>query len=204
MADSVRKLHPEGEHMARALDAAVTQVADGSAVPSPNLAMEVATSLLCLDAALDDADIADASFGTRIHQLAERIDLARQGRTPGPIEPWMEDLYRRASDRQTMGSVVQELRSSLAEVEGQLDKFNRNPAERELLVPVPAKLSAMRGVLSVLGLDQAGQAVVRMRDEVDTVLAQSREDADGARRRRARCPSRPSAAWPPTSARSAS
>src|ERR1700748_1590150 len=180
VADSVRKLHPEGEHRARALAAAATQVPDGSSVPSPNLAMEVATSLLCLDAALDDADIADASFGTRIHQLAERIDLARQGRTPGPIEPWMEDLYRRASDRQTMGSVVQELRSSLADVEGQLDKFNRNPAERELLVPVPAKLSAMRGVLSVLGLDQAGHAVVRMRDEVDTVLAQSREDAADA------------------------
>ncbi len=181
VADSVRKLHPEGEHMARALDAAVTQVADGSAVPSPGLAMEVATSLLCLDAALDDADIADASFGTRIHQLAERIDLARQGRTPGPIEPWMEDLYRRASDRQTMGSVVQELRSSLADVESQLDKFNRNPAERELLIPVPAKLSAMRGVLSVLGLDQAGHAVVRMRDEVDGVLAQSREAAESGK-----------------------
>ena len=178
VADSVRKLHPEGEHMAQALDAAVTQVADGSSVPSPGLAMEVATSLLCLDAALDDADIADASFGTRIHQLAERIDLARQGRAPGPIEPWMEDLYRRASDRQTMGSVVQELRSSLADVEGQLDKFNRNPAERELLIPVPAKLSAMRGVLSVLGLDQAGHAVVRMRDEVDNVLAQSREASE--------------------------
>src|SRR5471032_254714 len=181
VADSVRKLHPEGEHMARALDAAVTQVADGSSVPSPGLAMEVATSLLCLDAALDDAYIADASFGTRIHQLAERIDLARQGRTPGPIEPWMEDLYRRASDRQTMGSVVQELRSSLADVEGQLDKFNRNPAERELLIPVPAKLSAMRGVLSVLGLDQAGHAVVRMRDEVDNVLAQSREEAESGK-----------------------
>jgi len=179
VADSVRKLHPEGEHMARALDAAVTQVAEGTAVPSPGLAMEVATSLLCLDAALDDADIADASFGTRIHQLAERIDLARQGRTPGPIEPWMEDLYRRASDRATMGSVVQELRSSLADVEGQLDKFNRNPNERELLIPVPAKLSAMRGVLSVLGLDQAGHAVVRMRDEVDTVLAQPRDAEEG-------------------------
>jgi chemosensory pili system protein ChpA (sensor histidine kinase/response regulator) len=185
VADSVRRLHPEGEHMARALDAAVTQVAEGSAVPSPGLAMEVATSLLCLDAALDDADIADASFGTRIHQLAERIDLARQGRAPGPIEPWMEDLYRRASDRQTMGSVVQELRSSLADVEGQLDKFNRNPSERELLVPVPAKLSAMRGVLSVLGLDQAGHAVVRMRDEVDGVLAQSREGAESAASSRA-------------------
>ncbi|MET0384010.1 MAG: hybrid sensor histidine kinase/response regulator, partial [Burkholderiaceae bacterium] len=182
VADSVRKLHPEGDQLARALDAAVAQIADASAAPSPALAMEVATGLLCLDAAFDDADIADASFGTRIHQLAERIDLARHGRAPGPIESWMEDLYRRASDRQTMGSVVQELRSSLAEVELQLDKFSRNPADRELLVPVPAKLSAMRGVLSVLGLDQAGQAVVHMRDEVDAALAQGRDpdEADHA------------------------
>ena len=29
----------------------------------------------------------------------------------------MEDLYRRVSDRQTMGSVVQELRASLSEIE---------------------------------------------------------------------------------------
>ncbi|HEX7686242.1 MAG TPA: hybrid sensor histidine kinase/response regulator, partial [Burkholderiaceae bacterium] len=180
VADVVRKLHPEGEHMARALDAAVTQVADGNIVPTPGLAMEVATGLLCLDAALDDADIADAAFGTRIQQLAERIDLARQGRTPGPVEPWMEELYRRASDRQTMGSVVQELRSQLAEVELQLDKFNRAPGDREPLVPVPAKLSAMRGVLSVLGLDQAGQAVVHMRDEVDAVLARPAGEVDEA------------------------
>jgi chemosensory pili system protein ChpA (sensor histidine kinase/response regulator) len=180
VAEVVRKLHAEGEHMARALDAAVTHVAEGKVVPSPGLAMEVATGLLCLDAALDDADVAEASFGGRLRQLAERIDLARQGRTPGPVESWMEDLYRRASDRQTMGSVVQELRSQLADVELQLDKFNRNPADREPLVPVPAKLSAMRGVLSVLGLDQAGHAVVHMRDEVDSVLARFAGEHDPA------------------------
>ncbi|HEX4509451.1 MAG TPA: Hpt domain-containing protein, partial [Burkholderiaceae bacterium] len=181
VADSVRKLDPEGDHLARALDAAAAQVADGSGPPSPGLAMEVATSLLCLDAALDDADVADDAFGQRIQQLARRIDLVREGEQPGPIEPWMEDLYRRASDRQTMGSVVQELRSSLAEVELQLDKFNRNPKERDLLIPVPAKLSAMRGVLSVLGLDQAGSAVVHMRDEIDAVLVLDLGDEVAAR-----------------------
>ena len=45
--------------MARALDAAVTQVAEGSTVLAQP-GDEVATSLLCLDAALDDADIDDA------------------------------------------------------------------------------------------------------------------------------------------------
>ena len=59
-------------------------------VPSPNLAMEVATSLLCLDAALDDADIADASFGTRIHQLADAVRV--NGR---PIETEPLNSYDR-------------------------------------------------------------------------------------------------------------
>ena len=33
------------------------------------------------------------------------------------LDLWMEELYRCVSDRQTMGSVVQELRASLSEVE---------------------------------------------------------------------------------------
>jgi chemosensory pili system protein ChpA (sensor histidine kinase/response regulator) len=70
-----------------------------------------------------------------------------------------------------MGSVVQELRASLAEVEQQLDRYSRQPEERELLMPVPAQLTTMRGVLSVLGLGPAAQAVLRMREDVDAVLA---------------------------------
>ena len=47
-----------------------------------------------------------------------------------PLEPWMEELYRRVSDRQTMGSVVGELRTSLGELEKSLDQFFRNPREK--------------------------------------------------------------------------
>ena len=108
-------------------------------------------------------------------RLAQRIDHVRDGDEPQPLEPWMEELYRRVSDRQTMGSVVQELRASLSEVEKQIDQYFRNPAQREVLIPVPSQLSAMRGVLSVLGLDQASQAVLRMRDDVDA-LAQTELD----------------------------
>jgi len=113
----------------------------------------------------------------RVQRLAQRIDDVRAGRDPGTLERWMEELYRRVSDRQTMGSVVQELRSSLSEVEKQIDQYFRSPARRELLIPVPAQLSAMRGVLSVLGLDQASQAVLRMRDDVDA-LSNTEVDAE--------------------------
>ena len=43
--------------------------------------------------------------------------------------------------------------------------------KREVLIPVPSQLSAMRGVLSVLGMDQASQAVVHMRDSVDELAS---------------------------------
>ncbi len=82
----------------------------------------------------------------------------------------MEELYRRVSDRQTMGSVVQELRASLSEAEKLIDQFFRKPAERQVLIPVPNQLSAMRGVLSVLGMDQATAALLRMRDEVEGLV----------------------------------
>ena len=82
----------------------------------------------------------------------------------------MEDLYRRVSDHQTMGSVVSELRASLGESERAMDQFFRSPADTTLLAPVPGQLAQMRGVLSVLGLDQASLAVVRMRDMVERLL----------------------------------
>ena len=96
--------------------------------------------------------------------------------------PWMESLYREVSDHQTMGSVVQELRAALAEVEQQLDRFHRHRDERELLIPVPAQLATMRGVLSVLGLGPAAQAVQRMRQDVDRVIAGDASDEDAIAR----------------------
>jgi chemosensory pili system protein ChpA (sensor histidine kinase/response regulator) len=83
----------------------------------------------------------------------------------------MEELYRRVSDRQTMGSVVQELRASLTEAEKAIDQFFRNPEDHDVLVDVPVQLTAMRGVLSVLGMDHASQALLRMRDEVNGLVS---------------------------------
>jgi chemosensory pili system protein ChpA (sensor histidine kinase/response regulator) len=127
--------------------------------------------LLYVDASLEDLDLDHPELDGRVRRLAQRIDEVRQGRLPGALEVWMEDLYRRVSDRQTMGSVVQELRVSLSEIEKHIDQFFRNPTQREVLITVPAQLSSMRGVLSVLGQDHASHAVVRMRDDVDELIA---------------------------------
>jgi chemosensory pili system protein ChpA (sensor histidine kinase/response regulator) len=179
VGESLQRLFPGGEVLAQSLQAAVGQTVASQAAPPAALAMEVATGMLYLDASLEDGEFDHPELAERVRHLAQRIDEVRAGAEPQPLDGWMEDLYRRVSDRQTMGSVVQELRASLSEVEKQIDQYFRDPAQRELLIPVPAQLSAMRGVLSVLGMEQASAAVLHMRDDVDA-LAQTEVDPQRA------------------------
>lgn len=179
VGESMQKLFPEGEVLAQALEATAAQVAAAGEPPPAALAMEVATSLLFLDASLEDGELDRPDLPKRLVHLAGRIDAVRGGAEPQPLEIWMEELYRRVSDRQTMGNVVAELRATLSEVEKQIDQYFRNPADRHVLIPVPAQLGAMRGVLSVLGMDQASQAALHLRDKVDE-LAQTEVDVQRA------------------------
>ena len=170
VTDSLVKLHPPSETLAQALTRAIDATARSGQAPSIGLAMEVATSVLYLEAAFDDLDPGDPQLALRTGHLATRLENVRKGGEPQPLESWMEELYRQVSDKQTMGSVVGELRVSLSELEKSLDLFFRNPQDKTVLRDVPKQLSQMRGVLSVLGLEQASHAVLRMRESVEQML----------------------------------
>ena len=171
LADSLQRLFPSGDALAHSLQNAAAQTAASGEAPSAALAMEVATAMLWLDAVIEDGEFDSDGLGQRLRRVAQRIDDAAVGGPAQPLEPWVEELYRRVSDHQTMGSVVQELRAALTEVEKQIDEYFRNPAQREVLMPVPAQLTAMRSVLSVLDLEHAAAAVVHMRDAVDELAS---------------------------------
>ncbi|HRP28165.1 MAG TPA: Hpt domain-containing protein, partial [Burkholderiaceae bacterium] len=170
VGDSLRRLIPAGELLADELQTTITQAQHSGAAPAAPLAMEVATSLLFLEATLDDGEFDGPEQRERVGKLAQRIAAVRAGEPPQALDAWMEELYRRVSERQTLGSVVHEMRAALSESEKLIDQYFRNPTEREVLTPVPAQLQAMRGVLSVLGLDHASQAALRMRDDIDMLL----------------------------------
>ncbi|MES2956262.1 MAG: Hpt domain-containing protein, partial [Pseudomonadota bacterium] len=170
VTDSLVKLHPPSEPLALALSRLIETTVRSGQAPPIELALEAATAVLYLEAAFDDLDPNDPQLTVRTARLAERLEGVRNGGEAQPLEPWMEELYRHVSDKQTMGSVVGELRISLSELEKSLDLFFRNPQEKAVLAAVPGQLSQMRGVLSVLGLDQASHAVLRMRDSVEQML----------------------------------
>jgi chemosensory pili system protein ChpA (sensor histidine kinase/response regulator) len=170
VTDSLVKLHAPSEPLAQALTRAVESTVRLQQPPRIELAMEVATSIMYLEAAFEDLDPSDPMLTVRTNNLAERLDGVCSGGEPQPLESWMEELYSRVSDKQTMGSVVGELRISLGELEKSLDAFFRDTSDKKSLQVVPGQLSQMRGVLSVLGLDQAAQAVSRMRTSVEQML----------------------------------
>ncbi|MDW5443576.1 Hpt domain-containing protein [Polaromonas sp. SM01] len=170
VTDSLVKLHPPSEPLASALSRVIDTTVRSGHAPPIELALEMATAVLYLEAAFDDLDPNDPQLTIRTARLAERLDGVRNGGEAQPLEAWMEELYRHVSDKQTMGSVVGELRISLSELEKSLDLFFRNPQDKAVLAAVPGQLSQMRGVLSVLGLDQASHAVLRMRDSVEQML----------------------------------
>ncbi|HEY1226659.1 MAG TPA: Hpt domain-containing protein, partial [Ramlibacter sp.] len=176
ISDSLTKLHPPSAPLAKSLSAAVDAVVRTGQAPRTEIAMEVATAVLYLEAAFQDLDPTDAQLPLRTARLAERLDQVRQGGHAPALESWMEELYRRVSDRQTMGSVVGELRGTLSELEKVLDAFFRNPQDKAPLQNAPTHLLQMRGVLSVLGLDHATQAVARMRETLEQILVTEVEE----------------------------
>lgn len=170
VAESLVKLQPASQGLARTL-IRVAETVDRIGQPPPaELAMEVATAVLYLQAVFATADVADENQASQFSSLVYRLDAALQGAAAQPLEPWMEELFRRASDDQTMGSVVGELRASLGESERQLDLYFRNPADTSVLAAVPHQMSQMRGVLSVLGFDQAALGMQRMREKVEQLI----------------------------------
>ncbi|WP_310568274.1 Hpt domain-containing protein [Hydrogenophaga sp.] len=170
IGDSLIKLHPASAVLAQALVRAVDQAARDPGSLRPELSMEVATTTLYLEAAFEDFDPGRHELKDRTQALAARLDRVIAGEPAQPLDAWMEQLYRRVSDRQTLGSVVGELKVSLGEAEKSLDQFFRAPAEKAGLHVAVSQLAQMRGVLSVLGLDQAVQTVTRMRATVEQIL----------------------------------
>ncbi len=169
VTDSLVKLHPPSEPLAQALTRVIEATAASGQPPSPDLGLEVATALLYLEAAFDDLDPKDAQLTVRSNRLAQRLDSARSGPALAP-DPWMEALYRRHNDKQTMESVVNELRNLLGQLEKSLDNYFRTPEDKTILAAVPGQLEQMRGVMAVLDLEQAALAVTHMRDLAEQLL----------------------------------
>ena len=164
-------LAPGSEALADALTAVFKKVSARNDFLTPERTLDVATAILFLEISFAHFRPEEQRFLERAQILAQRLNQSADGLTPDPLAGWMEDLFRQASESQTMGSVVQELRADMSTVEKLLDAYFRDPSQKPELAQAPRLLSQMRGVFSVLGIDVASTALGHLRSEIDDLLA---------------------------------
>ena len=180
VTDSLVNLYPSSLPLATEISNTVASVANEKAQPKAELALELATAVLYLEAVFGEWGTTDSEMQVKASALADRLESVRLGQKSKIVEPWIEELYRKVSDRESMGSIVGELRTCLSDVEKSIDQYFRSPIDQSNLHQVPNQLSQMRGIFSILGLDPATRAVQVMKEKVDEFLEPS-FDFDKAR-----------------------
>lgn len=167
VSESLLKLYPSSKPLTQALLNVSDFVVATKEAPHTELAMEVATAILYVEAVFEGWGSTDKEMQDHATKLAQRMENVKNGGQSETVEPWIEELYRRVSSRESMGSVVGELRVCLTDIEKSIDQYFRDPIGKSVLQFVPSKLGQMRGIFSVLGLEQAASAVGSMRERVE-------------------------------------
>ncbi|MDO4706496.1 MAG: Hpt domain-containing protein, partial [Comamonadaceae bacterium] len=163
---------PETAPLIQTLKQIIDTLAKKHAKPPTELAMEVATTILYLQAMLEDIRTRTAQLSERMGELNKRLRTVAEHGESLPLPEWMEELYTRVRDSETITSVVGELRASLTEVENHIDRFFRNHADIDALRDAPSILLRVRGVLAVLGMVPATKAITQINLDIQEIIQQ--------------------------------
>lgn len=127
--------------------------------PGDSLSLEIATSLLFVENALQQIGHLSEDFAERADALTARLLSAVAGEQLSESASWLDDMSREAQERQTMGALATEMQSSLRQVEKLLDEYFRDTTQRSGLADIDTILHQISGALAVLEQDDAVLAV---------------------------------------------
>ncbi len=146
------------------------------AKPGDGLGLEMATSLLFVENALNAINRLPEDFSERAEALTARLLSVVAGETPADSAQWLSDMSREAQQRQAMTVLAGEMLSSLRQVEKLLDEYFNDPSKQEALEPIDQVLHQIEGALAVLDQGAARRAVQHTRAAVQE-FAQAEADA---------------------------
>ncbi|WP_353152547.1 Hpt domain-containing protein [Herminiimonas fonticola] len=139
--------------------------------PGDSLSLEIATSLLFVENALQQISHLADDFAERADAVTTRLLSAVSGETMTHSAQWLDDMSREAQERQTMTALAGEMQSSLRQVEKMLDEYFREPEQRAGLDAIDSVLYQISGALSVLEHDDAVRAVQHTQEAVHRFIA---------------------------------
>ncbi|MDB5762758.1 MAG: putative chemotaxis protein histidine kinase [Herminiimonas sp.] len=144
--------------------------------PGDGIGVEVATSLLFVEDALNHTGRLSDNFSERADAMTARLLSIVAGEKPAEAAQWLDDMSREAQQRQTMMALAGEMQSSLGQVEKMLDEYFSNPSKRTALTPIDSVLHQIEGALAILDQDDAMRAIRHTRAAVKR-FAEAEPDA---------------------------
>lgn len=121
-----------------------------------NIALDIASSLLLIENALENFHQLAPEFPNQVEALATRIRAVITGKeetTHLPDLPGPDQAGYHVQEKKLQKQVAQEILTSLAQIEDILDRFFFEPQIRNDLPALPALFKQISGVLDMLGLD---------------------------------------------------
>jgi chemosensory pili system protein ChpA (sensor histidine kinase/response regulator) len=169
-------LKPCLEELAAAANAAGQR--EGEARDQMNL--EVASTLLFIQNAIDREDVLQADFAARAESQQARLRALIEGREM-PANA-VETSTQREAERDMLVHMAQEVGQNLKQMEEALDAFFRNADEREALASLPALAQQAQGALTMLELPEAASLLAAATAEAQPFASEGHPDEAGQQR----------------------
>ncbi|HUP29946.1 MAG TPA: Hpt domain-containing protein, partial [Usitatibacter sp.] len=127
--------------------------------PSEAQSLEVATSLLFIESALENYFKLGADFSRQANTVTERLKSAMAGEALPPMDAieggLLDEMTRRAQEKLLVFQVGQEVQVNLQNIEQVLDGYFRDAARRPELAALPAQFAQVQGALMIMELMDA-------------------------------------------------
>src|SRR5687768_4545921 len=127
--------------------------------PSEAQALEVATSLLFVESALENYFRLGADFQRQAKTVTDRVRAAMAGESLPPMDAieggLLDEMTRRAQEKLLVFQVGQEVQVNLQNIEQVLDGYFRDAGRRGELAALPAQFAQVQGALMIMELSDA-------------------------------------------------
>src|SRR5688572_4376585 len=127
--------------------------------PSEAQALEVATSLLFVESALENYFRLGADFQRQAKTVTDRVRAAMAGESLPPMDAieggLLDEMTRRAQEKLLVFQVGQEVQVNLQNIEQVLDGYFRDAARRAELAPLAGQFAQVQGALMIMELSDA-------------------------------------------------
>jgi chemosensory pili system protein ChpA (sensor histidine kinase/response regulator) len=178
----LERMHPQAEMLRDSklkplldeLAVAAMATAGQSGEAREQMELEVASTLLFMQNAVDQEDVLHADFSVRAENQQARLRALVEGRElPASV---MDSNSQREAERDMLVHLAKEVGQNLKQMEEALDGFFRDASEREALDGLPVLAQQTQGALTMLELPDAASLLAAAMTTVQSFAAEGHPD----------------------------